>query len=455
MLKIKKLVFRFLSFWNLVYFCLLRSFIIFRILALEKRTLKKRKIINDPVHGFISVSSDLLFDLIQHPWFQRLRRIKQLGLTSLVYPGATHTRFQHALGAFHLTGMAVAVIRSKGHQITEEEGEAVQAAVLLHDVGHGPFSHALESSIIPGISHEDLSLQLMKSLNEEFEGRLSMAIDIFTDRYPKKCLHQLVAGQLDMDRLDYLKRDTYFTGVTEGMVGSDRIIKMLNVINDQLVVESKGIYSIEKFLVARRLMYWQVYFHKTVVAAEFLLVNMLKRAKQLFQNGTPLFASPPMIFFLKQNLSMNDPESFFRSDLGAEMIHSFTSLDDSDVYACAKVWATHADRALSMLASSFISRKLFNIEIQKQAFSEERVGHLRKTFSEMQELDAEVSHLFIFTGEITNFAYNTDDERIQILHGNGTLEDVSEASDMLNISVLSKVVRKYFLCFPKELKEYY
>jgi uncharacterized protein len=411
----------------------------------------KRKIINDPVHGFISIGSDLIFDLIQHPYIQRLRRIKQLGLTSLVYPGATHSRFQHAIGALHLTTLAIGVIRTKGHEITDEESEAVQSAVLLHDIGHGPFSHALETSLIENIRHEDISLVLMNALNLEFGGKLQMAIEIFNDNYPKKFLHQLVAGQLDMDRLDYLKRDSFFTGVTEGIVGSDRIIKMLNVVEDQLVVESKGIYSIEKFLIARRLMYWQVYFHKTVVAAEHLLVNMLKRAGQLTAEGNKIWATEPLAFFLNNRVTLKDFERAVEKDDYIEAIKQFTSLDDNDIYASAKSWMNHPDIILARLAHDFIHRQLFRIEFQKQSFTKELLDHLSESVSRQLNIPPELSEFFVFTGEITNFAYNADDERIQILYKTGNIEDISEASDMLNIAVLSKVVKKYFVCYPKEL----
>ena len=420
---------------------------------MEKYSVNKRKIINDPVHGFISINSDLIYDLIQHPYFQRLRRIKQLGLTSLVYPGATHSRFQHAIGALHLTSLAIDVIRSKGHDITEEEAEAVQVAVLLHDIGHGPFSHALETSIIEDIRHENISLILMKALDHEFNGKLKMAIDIFNDRHSKAFLHQLVAGQLDMDRLDYLKRDSFYTGVTEGIVGSDRIIKMLNVVDDQLVVESKGIYSIEKFLIARRLMYWQVYFHKTVVAAEYHLVNMLKRAKQISARSEEIFATDSLSFFLQNNISLNDLEKAIIPGNDMKVIESFTGLDDDDIYSSAKAWMKHSDKSLSKLASDFINRRLFRIEIRKQPFPDERINQLKSELEKQLGIPASQSELFVFKDEITNFAYNTDDERIQILYNSGHIEDISDASDMLNLSVLSKVVKKYFLCYPKELTD--
>lgn len=374
-------------------------------------------------------------------------------MTSLVYPGATHSRFQHALGAVHLTNLAVQAIRSKGHVITEDEAEAVQVSVLLHDIGHGPFSHALETSLIENIRHEDISLVLMKALNLEFDGRLDMAIEIFNDKYHKKFLHQLVAGQLDMDRLDYLKRDSFYTGVTEGIVGSDRIIKMLNVVDDQLVVESKGIYSIEKFLIARRLMYWQVYFHKTVVAAEYLLVNMLRRARQLAGEGKNVWATDPLAFFLNNRISLKDMEVAAEKGGNSGVIEQFTSLDDDDIYTSAKAWMKHNDRTLAKLAGDFIHRQLFRIEIQKQPFGNDRIDYLKREVSRKLEIPEQLCDLFVFTGEISNFAYNADDERIQILYNNGNIEDISVASDMLNIAVLSKIVKKYFVCYPKDIAD--
>ncbi len=420
---------------------------------MEKFIPSKDTIINDPVHGFISIPSKLIYELIQHPYFQRLRRIKQLGLTSLVYPGATHSRFQHAIGAMHLTKLAIEVIRSKGHQITDAEANAVQVAVLLHDIGHGPFSHALESSIIENIRHEELSLLLMKFLNREFKGELEFAIEIFRDKYTKKILHQLVAGQLDMDRLDYLSRDSYFTGVTEGIINSDRIIKMLNVANDQLVVEAKGIYSIEKFLISRRLMFWQVYFHKTVVAAEYLLVNMLKRAKQLSNEGVEISATYSLSYFLKNNITFNDMEKDVFYNGEGMALDYFTSLDDDDIYSSAKLWMKHDDKALSKLSGDFINRRLYRIEYQKQAFCPERILNLKSEVIKKFDIPEQLAGLFVFENEISNFAYSPNDEKIQILYHSGDIDDISQSSDLLSSSVLSKVVKKYFLCFPKELKD--
>ena len=321
----------------------------------------KRKIINDPVHGFVTIPSDFIYDLIEHPWFQRLRRIKQLGLTHFVYPGATHTRFQHTIGALHLMTLAIESIKSKGIRITPQEEEAAYAAILLHDIGHGPFSHALENSIISGISHEYLSRLLMDRLNVEFSGKLDLAISIFNNKYRKKFLHQLVTSQLDVDRLDYIKRDSFYSGVTEGTIGTDRIIKMLNVFNDQLVVEKKGIYSVEKFLIARRLMYWQVYLHKTVIASENLLVRMLQRAKKLADAGHSLFSTPSLSYFLYQRVNAEN----IQADLDMT-IRNFISLDDSDILASAKEWQYHDDKILGLLASDIINRHLPSVRIIDQ-----------------------------------------------------------------------------------------
>lgn len=412
----------------------------------------KRKIINDPVHGFIGISSELIFDLISHSCFQRLRRIRQLGMTHLVYPGAVHSRFQHAIGAMHLMEMAIGVIRSKNHEITKTEEEAALVAILLHDIGHGPFSHALETSIIPEMHHEEMSLYLMQKLNGQFSHKLSLAIDIFTGCYSKKFLHQLVAGQLDMDRMDYLKRDSFYTGVTEGVIGSDRIIKMLNVLDDQLVVEAKGIYSVEKFLVARRLMYWQVYFHKTVVAAENLLTMLLKRARQLVHTGEKLFASPYLRFFLESNAANKIDYSLFKgSDSSDELTENFVRLDDDDIMSAAKVWSGHPDKCLSILADWFTGRTLYSIEFQNEPFSQKRIEDLRKKATLKFDISAGEAGYFVFSGHISNYAYSTEDEKIKILFNNGELVDIADASDMLNLSVLSKTVKKYFLCFPKTM----
>ncbi len=399
----------------------------------------KQKIINDPVYGFIKIPYDVLFDLIEHPLFQRLRRIRQLGLTHFVYPGANHTRFQHAVGAMHLMSLAIEVIRSKGHQITEEEARAVSIAILLHDIGHGPFSHSLEHSLIKDTRHETLSLMFMKELNLEFGGALDLAIDIFKNQYHKKFLHQLVSSQLDMDRLDYLKRDSFFTGVTEGVIGSDRIIKMLNVRDDQLVVDEKGIYSIEKFLIARRLMYWQVYLHRTVVASEQLLVMMFKRAKALTLEGIELFATPALAYFLQPDHEHS--------------LKQFALLDDNDILASAKSWCNHSDLVLSLLSEGIVNRKLLSVELADDPFQPERIAALRKRAAVSLSISAKEAEYLVVSDSVSNFAYSDMDDRISIMDKNGHTRDIAEASDMLNIAVLSKTVRKYFLCYPRNIKE--
>ena len=407
----------------------------------------KRKIINDPVHGFISFPYDIVFDLVEHPWFQRLRRIKQLGLTHYVYPGTEHTRFQHALGATFLMESAIRVIRSKGHEISEAEAEAVTIAILLHDIGHGPYSHTLESTLIEGTSHEEISLLYMESLNKSMDGKLKLAIDIFMDRYPKKFLHQLVSSQLDMDRLDYLKRDSFFSGVTEGLIGSDRIIKMLNVRNDQLVVDIKGIYSIEKFLVARRLMYWQVYFHKTTIAAENLLLMILKRARKLTSQGEKLFSTPALSFFLENRVGRT---GFFTTDK-EEILEHFSQLDDNDILSAIKVWSHNKDKVLSCLSNMLINRSLFRTRVKNEDITSSEFLKIKKVIKEKYQISDEEADYFIIKGEISNYAYNSLDDRIKILHKDESIQDITEASDMLNVAVLSKNVRKYFLCYPKDI----
>ncbi len=402
--------------------------------------INKKKIINDPVYGFINIPGGLIFDLIEHPYFQRLRRIKQLGMTYLVYPGAVHSRFQHTIGAMHLINMAIEVIRGKGHEITEEEAEAAQIAILLHDIGHGPFSHALESCIIPSLPHEQLSLMFMQQLNSEFNGKLDLAIKIFKNQYHKKFLHQLISGQLDMDRLDYLRRDSFFTGVTEGVVGSERIIKMLQVVDDNLVVEAKGIYSVEKFLVARRLMYWQVYLHKTVVVAELLLVKALERMKYLHQNNIFVTNNPNLDYFLADNQLNNT----------TEIIRNFNMLDDYDIIYLLKQNINSQDIILSKLAGSILNRKFPKIIINKEKPDENLILEIKKKTKKEYQLNDEDLQYFVYTGEISNNAYSNIDEQINILYGD-KLIDIAEASDMLNLSVLSKVVKKYYVCAPKKI----
>lgn len=417
----------------------------------------KKKIINDPVHGFISIPFNSTFDLIEHPYFQRLRRIKQLGLTSYVYPGACHTRFQHALGAAHLMDLAIDVLRSKGQDISDAEAEAAINAILLHDIGHGPFSHALENSIIEGVSHEDLSLLFMNRLNQQFKGSLELSLRIFRNDYYKSFLHQLVAGQLDVDRLDYLKRDSFFTGVTEGVIGSDRIIKMLKVVDDRLVVESKGIYSIEKFLIARRLMFWQVYLHKAVLAAEIMMVKILQRAKELCDRGIKLFADPDLEYFLYNHVTSADfaQLSEDKADPGTTALPAldhFANLDDNNIISSAKVWKDHDDPTLSMLCSSLIDRKLFRMIITDIPFDPRRIEQLRQAAIKKYRINDTETGYFVDTGEISNNTYSSNDQQIQILFNDGQLKDIPEASDMLDLSVLSKIVKKHYICYPKELE---
>ena len=403
----------------------------------------KRKIINDPVFGFIDIPNDFIYDIIQHPYFQRLHRIKQLGLSSYVYPGAQHTRMQHSLGAMHLMGEAIAQIRKQGHEITQHEAEAVRACILLHDIGHGPFSHALEHSLVDGVHHEEISLILMRKINEELDGKLDMAIEIFTDSYPKRFFFFFVSGQLDMDRLDYWSRDSFFSGVSEGIIGAARIIKMLNIHNDQLVVEAKGIYSIEKFLVARRLMYWQVYLHKTSVAAEKMLMNILKRAKELALQGVELFASPALHYFLYNEVNKTN---FRNSDTALE---NFTLLDDSDLICAIKVWSAHSDIVLSTLCKSFTNRRLFKVEILTEKLNDQKQLEMLaqyKSFFNVSDTDA---RYFMGDEVVTTDTYSPEDDNINILYRDGSIKDIADASDMLNISVLTKKVEKHFFCYFK------
>ena len=411
----------------------------------------KRKIINDPVYGFINIPGDFIFDIIEHPWFQRLRHIKQLGLTSFVYPGANHSRFQHGLGSMHLMDLAIATLRNKDVEISENEREAALIAILLHDAGHGPFSHALESSIISGISHEDISLLLMKKLNEAFGGRLDLAIDIFLGTYPRQFLHELVAGQTDMDRLDYLRRDSFFTGVIEGSVGSDRIIRMLNVIDDCLVIDEKGIYSLEKFMIAQRLMYWQVYMHKTVLSSESLLVKVLKRAKELATKGLDLYSTPALRFFLYNKIGPDDlfKEGNFTPGLIAA---NFTRLDDNDILVSAKYWADHEDKVLADLSGRLMRRDLLAIELQNDPFPADRVRNLKIRAAELMDIDQQLADYFVFTNSISNLAYTPDAPEVKILLKSGRTADISSVSDMFDHRFLSERITKYFLCYPKECK---
>ncbi len=409
----------------------------------------KKKIVNDPVHGFINIQHPIVFDLIEHPFFQRLRNIKQLGLTYLVYPGANHNRFQHALGALHLMNEAILTLRSKGHLISDEEAEAANIAILLHDIGHGPFSHSLEYSIAKEVSHENISRCFIHWLNKEMDGRLSVAIDVFEDNYPKRFLHQLVSSQLDMDRLDYLRRDSFFSGVTEGTVGVERIIKMLNVVNDQLVVEAKGIYSVEKFLIARRLMYWQVYLHKTVVVAEQILIKMLQRARELVQIGDDLFATPSLKYFLENEVTLQDFTFDRQHTCPSESLLFFSNLDDNDIMTAAKMWQSHNDIVLSTLASMLVTRKLLKVELKNSPFEASRVDLIKnRVLSSNPSLKDKIDY-FVFSDSVSNNAYSSNDDSIKILYNNGELVDIANASDILNTQALSTEVKKYFLCYPK------
>jgi len=405
---------------------------------------KKDKIINDPVYGFITIDSGIITNLINHPYFQRLRRISQLGLSYLVYPGANHSRFHHAIGSMHLMTKAIEEIKKKGHNISKKEAEGLKIAILLHDIGHGPFSHALENSIVNNISHEDLSILFMKELNKEFNGQLSLAISIFNNEHPKKFLHQLVSSQLDMDRLDYLKRDSFFSGVTEGNVGTERIINMLNVINDELVVEEKGIYSIEKFLIARRLMYWQVYLHKTVVAAENMLINVLKRAKILIKNNNNIFATPSLKKFLKNDFKKRDLQK------NPQILNSFSKLDDFDIYTCLKYWQNSDDFVLSNISKRLVNRQILKIKITQKPISEKEKNKLINSFIKKHNCSKEEAGFFIFSYKISNSTYNIKKSNINILMKDRSVIDITSASDQFNIKVLNKTINKYFLCYPND-----
>ena len=401
------------------------------------------KIINDPVFGFIRVPRGLMLDIVRHPAFYRLSRIKQLGGANIVYPGAQHTRFQHSLGAFHLMGKAILSLQQKGHFIFDSEAEAVQAAILLHDIGHGPFSHVLENTLISGVSHEDISLMVMEQMNEEFRGQLSLAIKIFKDEYPKRFLHQLISSQLDMDRLDYLKRDAFFTGVNEANIGSSRIIDMLDMVDDQLVVDKKGIYSIENYLVSRRLMYWQVYLHKTSVAAEHVMINALLRAKQLAHQGIELFASPALRFFLYNDI---DRQTFFSTP---DCLRHYLTLDDNDIWSAMKVWCEHPDPILSLLSNDFIHRNIFKIEISDQPVSDECKQEKLQELSQRYSISIDDANYLISNIEVGKDMYSLDDDQIEIRFNDGTTHNLTEASDMLSPSLASKKVRKYYFCYQR------
>lgn len=401
----------------------------------------ERKIINDPVFGFINIPKGLLYDIVCHPLLQRLTRIKQLGLSSAVYPGAQHTRFQHSLGAFHLMSETIKHLTAKGNFIFDSEAEAVQAAILLHDIGHGPFSHVLEHTLVNGVPHEEISLMLMERMNKDLKGQLNLAIQIFKDEYPKKFLHQLVSGQLDMDRLDYLRRDSFYTGVSEGNIGSARIIQMLDVKDDHLVVEAKGIYSIENFLTARRLMYWQVYLHKTSVACEKMLVSTLTRAKELASQGVELFASPALRFFLYHSIGK---EEFYNNP---NCLEYFIQLDDNDIWTALKVWSHHSDVVLSTLSSGMINRRLFKVEIASSPITRERKEFLLSSISKQLRIKPKEANYFLSISCIENNMYRKEDDSIEIIYKDGSTSDIAKASDMLNISLLSRKVKKYYICY--------
>ena len=407
---------------------------------LNKKKPNKLKILNDPIYGFIQIPNTLVFDIIEHPYFQRLRRISQMGFTNLVYPGANHTRFHHAIGCMHLMQKAVRVLRFKQVAISKDEENALYIAILLHDIGHGAFSHALEHSIVNGISHEEISLQFMKKLNAEFDGKLTLAIKIFEGNYFRKFLCQLISSQLDIDRLDYLKRDSFYTGVTEGNISSDRLIAMMNVKDDALVIEEKGIYSVEKFLIARRLMYWQVYLHKTSLVAENMLVYVLKRAKELAEDGMLLVANTSLEYFLYNQIS--------EINFDNETLEMFSKLDDYDVLSAIKEWTNHEDRVLSLLSKMIIDRKLLRIEMQHNKFDQEVFNKKINTVCKQLQFSKREAAFFVFNDRIKNQAYHQE-KPIYILNKKGELKDIAVASDQLNLQALTNPVIKHFICYPK------
>lgn len=404
----------------------------------------KRKILNDPVYGFVKIPNDLIYDLLQHPYFQRLRRVKQLGLTDMVYPGAIHTRFQHAIGAMHLMTQALNTLESKGILIMDVEREAAQIAILLHDIGHGPFSHVLEQHILDNVHHESITELVMEDLNQQFNGALSLAIQIFKNKYHRKFFHQLVSSQLDMDRMDYINRDSYFTGVAEGNIGVERIIKMLDVKNELLMVEEKGLLSVENFLNARRMMYWQVYLHKTAISAEVILVKALERVKDLQALGKSVFCPPALAQFLFNKVSL---KSFLKDNI---ILKQFLNLDDTDIWYSMKEWASHSDFTLSYLAKSFLFRNLFKIKIADQPFQSEDQSKIDKKLLSVG-INPDLLKYFSKTGKISNSAYIPENSSIQILLKSGEIKDVSEASDLPTIKALGKIVEKYYLCWSKDL----
>ena len=405
---------------------------------------KRAKIINDPIYGFIEIDKGIINDLINHDYFQRLRRISQLGLSYLVYPGAEHSRFQHALGCLHLMKKALDVLENKGHKITSDEKIAVKIAILLHDIGHSPFSHALERTLIKNISHEDITLLYLHRFNEIFDGKLSLAIKIFSDNYHKKFLNQLVSSQLDIDRLDYLKRDSFFTGVAEGNIGVDRIINMLNVENDMLVIEEKGIYSIEKFLLARRLMYWQVYLHKTVLSSEFMLIKLIQRAVYLVKNQQEIYLSPEIDYFLKNEFTLEE----LKNDNG--FLEKFSKMDDYEIFTCLKYWISSNDYVLSNLSKKILNRDLLKIKIQKNSFDLTKINDFKKLMINKEKITSHEVDFFIFSEKVSNSLYTTNDDNIKILFKDGSIKDFSNSSEQFDNKVFSKTINKYFFCFPKE-----
>ena len=401
------------------------------------------KIINDPIFGFIKIPHGLLLNIVEHPLMQRLTRIKQLGLTSMVYPSAQHTRFQHSLGAFHLMSEAITSLTQKGIFIFDSEAEAVEAAILMHDIGHGPFSHVLEHTLIKGISHEDISLLMMEQINREMKGELNLALKIFKNEYPKKFLHLLISSQLDMDRLDYLRRDSFFTGVTEGNIGSARIIKMLDVVDDNLVVNSKGLYSIENYLMSRRLMYWQVYLHKTTVSSEKVLVNALLRAKKLALEGEDVFATPCLGYFLYNDI---DAEKYRNSE---DAQRNYAMLDDNDIWSSLKVWTGSKDKVLSILSSDILNRNLFKVEITGTPTEEGHINEVRTRLAARFGVSYEDAGYLMSVDTIQKDMYDVNDDQISIIFKDNTVKDISEASEVMNIALLSKKIRKYYLCYQR------
>jgi len=403
----------------------------------------KLKILNDPIYGFTNIPNSLLYDIIEHPYFQRLRRVSQMGFSNMVYPGANHTRFHHAIGCLHLMQKAVRVLRFKQVDISNEEANALYIAILLHDIGHGAFSHALEHSIVDGISHEEISLKFMEKLNKEFNGQLTMAIRVFEGKYHRRFLNQLISSQLDIDRLDYLKRDSFYTGVAEGNISSERLIAMIHVVNDELVIEQKGIYSVEKFLIARRLMYWQVYLHKTGLSAENMLVNVLRRAKELSQKGERLFASKALTYFLTTKIT--------KENFTDETLEIFSKLDDYDILSAIKEWTDSSDKVLSLLSKMIVDRNLLKVEIQQAHFSEADIDAKISELKSTMNLSDSEARYFVFQMKIQNQAYNPS-MPIKILNKNGELKDIAKASDQLNLQALTKPVIKHFVCYPKQMK---